>query len=210
MIRLLLYGAEIKQSLLCILYSENIWFHFTYSSWPGRVGKTIEWSVPIHLVSWLSVRTNSRTRNQESIPPYITRFVSGLPGLAFSRPKKQMLPFYNRFASKFLRIYYEVGLLWVYRSLYSKIQNFSFLKTEFGIFQLQAPGNPGLYSMYTHTLYTTVPHRRRHISLSWEGNIIPWANRVAHCLINKIYCYCHVIPTFHCTLINNPGQSYQS
>ena len=26
--------------------------------------------------------------------------------------------------------------------IYSQIQNFSFLKTEFGTFQLQAPGNP--------------------------------------------------------------------
>ena len=32
----------------------------------------------------------------------------------------------------------------VYTSLYSKIKNFSFLKTELGSFQFKAPGNPVL------------------------------------------------------------------
>ena len=34
-----------------------------------------------------------------------------------------------------------LAFLKVYRSLYSKIKTFSFFKTEFGIFKLQAPGN---------------------------------------------------------------------
>ena len=30
-----------------------------------------------------------------------------------------------------------------FQSLFSQIQNLAFFKTEFGLFQLQAPGNPG-------------------------------------------------------------------
>ena len=48
-----------------------------------------------------------------------------------------------------LRIFKVVGLFLVYRSLYSKIQDFSFLRTEFGIFQSQAPGNPDLKNQLT-------------------------------------------------------------
>ena len=32
-----------------------------------------------------------------------------------------------------------------YKILYSEVKNSSFLKTEFGIFQLQAHGNPGVW-----------------------------------------------------------------
>ena len=67
---------------------------------------------------------------------------SELPGLAFSRPK-------NKFVLFFKLVGFEVfdnlltSLPFKSIQVYnSKIQNFSFFKTEFGIFQLQAPGNP--------------------------------------------------------------------
>ena len=55
---------------------------------------------------------------------------SGLPGLSFSRPKKQIWLSLNWLASKFLRIYQVVCLFLVYKIVYSKIQKFSVLKKE--------------------------------------------------------------------------------
>ena len=57
--------------------------------------------------------------------------------------KKQIWIFFFKLAG--LKIFENLSSRWpflVYRSLYSKIQNFSDLKTELGIFQLQAPVNP--------------------------------------------------------------------
>ena len=74
----------------------------------------------------------------------------GLPGLAFSRPKNDK---FGLFCIDWPRIFFIYLLsIWpffkVYRSLYSKIKTFSGFKTEFGIFQLQAPGNSGA-AVYT-------------------------------------------------------------
>ena len=46
---------------------------------------------------------------------------------------------------KYLAFFKSLGLLngWPFsKSLFSKVQNLAFFKTEFGLVQLQAPGNP--------------------------------------------------------------------
>ena len=59
-----------------------------------------------------------------------------LPGLAFSRPKKQIWPFFNWVGFEiFETLLGGWPFLKVYISFYSKIQNLSFHKTDFGIFQ---------------------------------------------------------------------------
>ena len=50
----------------------------------------------------------------------------------------QVRPFRDK-KTKFLK---QLAFVKVYRSLYSKTPKFFFLKTEFGIFQLQAPWQP--------------------------------------------------------------------
>ena len=46
------------------------------------------------------------------------------------------------------------------KSLFSKIQNLAFFKTKFGLFQLQAAGNPGTDAQctHTHTVSACVPY----------------------------------------------------
>ena len=100
-------------------------------------------------------------------------FRSVLPGLAFSRPDKQILPFFKLVSFQIFEILLiSWPFLKVYRSLYSRVQNFSFLKTELGIFQLQAPGNPGsgtgLMLKLDGCRYPVSPHVYENFaSLSW-------------------------------------------
>ena len=69
--------------------------------------------------------------------------VTSVSRFGLSRPPKKFGLFFKLVGLKFFLNLLSVGLFFkVYGSLYSKIQNFSFLKTEFGIFQFQAPGNP--------------------------------------------------------------------
>ena len=53
------------------------------------------------------------------------------------------------------------------KSLYSKIQNFkAFLKTDFGLFQLQVAGNPGAWRQVNDCAIVRVSDRR-----SWSENV---------------------------------------
>ena len=73
-------------------------------------------------------------------------------------------PFFKRLVKKFLRIYsgfilslgfFMVGLFFIH--LFCKFQNLSFFKTEFGVFKLQAPGNPDFVFLKVGGSFTDRP-----------------------------------------------------
>ena len=63
----------------------------------------------------------------------------GLPGLTKNDKFGLFCIDWPRNFTKFIK---HLAFKKIYRSLYSKIKTFSVFKTEFGIFQLQAPGHP--------------------------------------------------------------------
>ena len=84
---------------------------------------------------------------------------SGLPGLAFSWPKKTNLVGFDIFED----LLSSWAFLKVSRSFYNKVQNFSLLKTEFAIFHLQAAGNTGhnevvVMTSKAHAVYNFFVH----------------------------------------------------